>query len=192
VKVGVCIAPDMRGYGDSSVPTASDAYALEEIVQEWSKCMIILEQSLRSGLGTTSVALSLGRLFKPDNMKCDSVCAKVRVFYVEPRLYLNISSSASSLLRRHTRLEAPASRSVTAGHDVEGRWPWRSRFTPGSETDEIRAVAANPPPLDHYCLFVRLRQMPCRYFPSSPLPIVASLYFSVHLWSLQINADSSS
>ena len=27
-----CIAPDMRGYGGSSAPTASDAYALEELV----------------------------------------------------------------------------------------------------------------------------------------------------------------
>jgi len=29
-----CIAPDMRGYGGSSAPTASEAYALSEIVQD--------------------------------------------------------------------------------------------------------------------------------------------------------------
>ena len=29
-----CIAPDMRGYGGSSAPTASDAYALKEIVDD--------------------------------------------------------------------------------------------------------------------------------------------------------------
>jgi pimeloyl-ACP methyl ester carboxylesterase len=29
-----CIAPDMRGYGASSTPTASEAYALSEIVQD--------------------------------------------------------------------------------------------------------------------------------------------------------------
>ncbi|WP_246301630.1 alpha/beta hydrolase [Granulicella arctica] len=29
-----CVAPDMRGYGASSMPTASDAYALREIVQD--------------------------------------------------------------------------------------------------------------------------------------------------------------
>ena len=29
-----CIAPDMRGYGGSSVPTASQAYALKEIVED--------------------------------------------------------------------------------------------------------------------------------------------------------------
>lgn len=29
-----CIAPDMRGYGGSSAPAASDAYALREIVED--------------------------------------------------------------------------------------------------------------------------------------------------------------
>jgi pimeloyl-ACP methyl ester carboxylesterase len=29
-----CVAPDMRGYGGSSVPAASEGYALEEIVQD--------------------------------------------------------------------------------------------------------------------------------------------------------------
>ena len=29
-----CIAPDMRGYGGSSAPTTSDAYALKEIVDD--------------------------------------------------------------------------------------------------------------------------------------------------------------
>jgi pimeloyl-ACP methyl ester carboxylesterase len=29
-----CVAPDMRGYGDSSVPTAHEAYAVSEIVED--------------------------------------------------------------------------------------------------------------------------------------------------------------
>ena len=29
-----CIAPDMRGYGASSAPSASEAYALKEIVDD--------------------------------------------------------------------------------------------------------------------------------------------------------------
>jgi pimeloyl-ACP methyl ester carboxylesterase len=29
-----CIAPDMRGYGGSSAPTASQAYALKEVVDD--------------------------------------------------------------------------------------------------------------------------------------------------------------
>ena len=40
-----CIAPDMRGYGGSSVPTASEAYALREIVKD----MVGLHDSLGGG-----------------------------------------------------------------------------------------------------------------------------------------------
>src|ERR1700761_6635552 len=29
-----CVAPDMRGYGGSSAPSGSDAYALEQIVDD--------------------------------------------------------------------------------------------------------------------------------------------------------------
>jgi pimeloyl-ACP methyl ester carboxylesterase len=39
-----CVAPDMRGYGRSSVPQAHDAYALEEIVTD----MVELLQGLRA------------------------------------------------------------------------------------------------------------------------------------------------
>lgn len=40
-----CIAPDMRGYGGSSAPAVSDAYALREIVQD----MVELHDSLGGG-----------------------------------------------------------------------------------------------------------------------------------------------
>jgi pimeloyl-ACP methyl ester carboxylesterase len=40
-----CIAPDMRGYGGSSAPSASEAYALQEIVED----MVELHQHLGAG-----------------------------------------------------------------------------------------------------------------------------------------------
>jgi pimeloyl-ACP methyl ester carboxylesterase len=44
-----CIAPDLRGYGGSSTPTASEAYALKEIVDDMVELHDHLGASRQSG-----------------------------------------------------------------------------------------------------------------------------------------------
>jgi pimeloyl-ACP methyl ester carboxylesterase len=55
-----CIAPDMRGYGGSSAPAASEAYALSEIVQDMVELHNHLGARRPSGSATTWAAPSPG------------------------------------------------------------------------------------------------------------------------------------
>src|SRR5580704_10294380 len=58
-----CIAPDMRGYGGSSAPSASEAYALKESLTTWSSCMTISAPARQSGSAMTSeVPLSVNQV----------------------------------------------------------------------------------------------------------------------------------
>jgi len=51
-----CIAPDLRGYGGSSVPTADDAYTIEAVVTDMAESMTTLAANLRSGSATIGAA----------------------------------------------------------------------------------------------------------------------------------------
>jgi pimeloyl-ACP methyl ester carboxylesterase len=53
-----CVAPDMRGYGGSSVPARPEAYALQEIVDDMVELHTTWADVRRSGSGTIGEALS--------------------------------------------------------------------------------------------------------------------------------------
>ena len=67
------IAPDMRGYGRSSVHPRHEDYALEEIVADMIELLVRSGRRRRSGSGTTGARRSSGRSPSTIRRRCHGV-----------------------------------------------------------------------------------------------------------------------
>ena len=88
-----CIAPDMRGYGGSSAPTAPEAYALKEIVDD----MIELHNHLGAGPAIWAAAIE-----------------------AEPDLRMTTGPTDLRLVMKNAPVSAFPAR---LGHGIPGHWP---------------------------------------------------------------------